>query len=142
MEVLNKGDIKEFYFFENPIGEGVNQVVCGVSLNTGEEVAIKIVSMSDATEEDMENLFKEIQILSELEHPNIVKLVELFEDAENKLFYVVSELAKGGSLAEKIGQIDFFEEETAGPIIGPLVEAIAYLHSLGVSHRDLKVDFA
>ena len=141
MEILNKGNIKEFYHFENPIGEGINQVVSGVSLKSGEEVAIKMISLNDATEEDMEYLFKEIQILSEVDHPNIVKLIEVFEVAEEKMFYVVSELAKGGSLAEKIGQRDYFDEATAAQILSPLVDAVSYLHSVGISHRDLKVSF-
>ena len=139
MEILNKGNIKEFYHFENQIGQGINQVVSGVSHETGEEVAIKIIPLKDATEEDMEYLFKEIQILSEVDHPNIVKLIEVFESSEDKMFYVVSELAKGGSLAEKIGQTDYFDESTAATILAPVIDAVNYLHSVGISHRDLKV---
>lgn len=137
MEIMNSGQIKDFYYIESEIGEGLNSVARGVNLSTGVEVAIKIINLKEFCEDDMNYLYNEVQILSDLNHPNIVKLVEVFEDKES--FYMVMELMKGGDLAETIGDSEFLAEDKAAKILRPIVDAIDYCHSNGIVHRDLKV---
>lgn len=141
MDILNKGKIKDFYHFESEIGASNHSVVRGVHVEEGTEVAIKIISMKNMSEEDMGYLYNEIQILSEVDHPNIVQLIEVFEATEEKIFFMVFEYMKGGTLAEKIGDMDYFPESKAAKILLPIADAMGYCHNLGIVHRDLKVNF-
>jgi calcium/calmodulin-dependent protein kinase I len=140
MEILNSGNISEFYHIdEDLLGEGMNKVVRGLNIKTGEEVAVKIISTEEMGENDMNYLFKEIQILSEVSHPNIVKLLEVFEDSKFGNFYLVFELMKGGTLSETVAEDEFISEERAATLLLPVVDALNFCHDLGITHRDLKV---
>jgi len=90
-------------------------------------------------EHDKKNLFQELFILSKLNHPNIVKLVEAFEEPDNDLFYIVFELLKGGSLAESIQEYEYLPEDKTAAILKPIVDAIRFMHEQDLVHRDLKV---
>lgn len=77
-----------------------------------------------------------MDILSQLDHPNAVKLFEIFDD-ENHLFLVM-ELLSGGELFDRIVEKESYSEKEASDTIRPIVDAIRYCHSIGVIHRDLK----
>ncbi|GBO34459.1 Calcium/calmodulin-dependent protein kinase type 1, partial [Araneus ventricosus] len=72
-----------------------------------------------------------------LKHPNIVQLVETFED-KNKV-YLVMELVTGGELFDRIVEKGSYTEKDASHLIRQILEAVDYMHSQGVVHRDLKV---
>lgn len=78
----------------------------------------------------------EIDILKNLDHPNIMKLYEIFEDKQN--IYLVSELCLGGELFDEIITRNFFNETDAVSIMQQLLSAICYCHQKKVAHRDLK----
>lgn len=137
MDILNKGNINDFYHIDDDVlGEGINKVVRGLDINTGEEVAIKIIKTNEMGQNDIEQLFKEIQILCEVSHPNIVKLVQVFEDQH---FYLVFELMKGGNLSEIVAENNYLSEEKTAQYLSPVVDALNFCHELGITHRDLKV---
>lgn len=69
----------------------------------------------------------EIDILKNLDHPNILRLYEVFED--NKCIYLVTEFCEGGELFDEIIQRGSFGEQDAAKIIKQLLSAIAYCHS-------------
>jgi len=84
-----------------------------------------------------EQSFKyEISILKKLDHPNILKLYEVFED--EKRYYLVTELCRGGELFDEIVNKVHFSEKEAATIILQILQAVSYCHSLGIVHRDLK----
>ena len=84
-----------------------------------------------------EQSFKyEMNILKKLDHPNILKLYEVFED--QKRYYLVTELCKGGELFEEISQKLIYSENEAATIIQQILQAVAYCHDLDIVHRDLK----
>lgn len=140
LEILNAGRIADFYHIEEDVlGEGMNKVVRGLNIKTGEEVAIKIINTKEIGPEEQNYLFKEIQILSEVSHPNIVKLLEVFEDAKGGKFYLVFELMKGGTLSEKVAESSYMQEEKAANLLLPVVDALNFCHEIGITHRDLKV---
>jgi hypothetical protein len=61
METLNPGNISDFYHIdEDLLGEGMNKVVRGLNIQTGEEVAVKIINTKDLGPNDLNYLFKEI----------------------------------------------------------------------------------
>ena len=78
----------------------------------------------------------EIDILKNLDHPNILRLYEVFEDAKN--IYLVTELCNGGELFDEIVSRTRFGERDAANVIKQLISAISYCHSKKVCHRDLK----
>ena len=107
---------------------------------------------------------REIQIMKKLNHPNILKLYEVYEDDEQ--FYLVMELyapprpqklsrvegprvirigtssscrVKGKELFDKIVERGMYSERDAANIILQVVSAVRYLHENGIAHRDLKV---
>ena len=65
---------------------------------------MKSIQKAAILKEDHENLFSELNILKDLDHPHIVKLFELFQD--NKNYYLVTELLSGGDLFERIKKIN------------------------------------
>merc|ERR1719291_1099120 len=79
---------------------------------------------------------QEIAIMKMMDHPNIVKLYESFEDLRN--IYLVMELCSGGELFDKIIESGHFTEVQAAILMQQIVKAIFYMHENHVCHRDLK----
>jgi len=81
-------------------------------------------------------LQNEIDILTQVDHPNIVKLYEVCEDEQ--YFYLVMELMTGGELFDTILEKEQYSEKEAAETIRPIIDAIKYCHSLNIIHRDIK----
>lgn len=78
----------------------------------------------------------EVKILQTLDHPNILKLYEYFEDAKN--VYLITELCNGGELFDMIVEKEFFSEFEACNIFKQIMQSINHCHKMGIVHRDLK----
>lgn len=73
------------------------------------------------------------------QHPNIIKLKDLFESCE--YYYLVLEYMPGKDLFEYIAKRDYsLPEEVAKQIIFQIMQGVRYLHNLGIVHRDLKLE--
>ena len=79
---------------------------------------------------------REISILASLDHPNINKIYEYFEDDNNA--YIVTEKIDGGELFDAILKKKHFSEKDAAILMQTLLSTIAYVHDNGLVHRDLK----
>ena len=84
----------------------------------------------------MKGLADEISILKELNHPNIMKLYEVYD--EPLFYYLVTELMGGGELFDRIVQKQAYNEREARDVCKVLFDAIGYCHDQNVAHRDLK----
>ena len=116
------------------VGEGSFAVVLkGTRKETGETVAVKCIDKSSLDEADLKALLQEVQILKELDHPNIVKLYDFYE--EEDFFYVVLEFVAGGELFERIVEKSYYSEEEARNVIRILCDALKYCHGKNVAHR-------
>ncbi|EXL93959.1 CAMK/CAMK1/CAMK1-RCK protein kinase [Fusarium odoratissimum NRRL 54006] len=83
------------------------------------------------------NILKEVQIMRQLDHPNIIKLVEFSESRQ--YYYIILELAPGGELFHQIVRLTYFSEELSRHVIVQVAKALEYLHEeKGVVHRDIK----
>lgn len=71
-----------------------------------------------------------------MDHPNIIRLFEVFEDEKD--LYLVMELCTGGELFDRIIKFGHFSERYAASIMKQILSAISYCHSNNVMHRDLK----
>lgn len=88
------------------------------------------------SEDDEIQLMLEVEILGQLDHPNVVKLYEVFD--EDHYLFLVMEPLLGGELFDRIVEKEFYNEKEASDTIRPIIDAIRYCHSIGVIHRDLK----
>eukprot|EP00980_Cylindrotheca_fusiformis_P027545 scaffold21033_cov168-Cylindrotheca_fusiformis.AAC.2 len=102
--------------------------------------AIKSIRKSKVSK--IEVLMREIQILKEVKHPNIIALIDVFEDS--KYLHLVTELCTGGELFDRIiaktqSAEGHFSEHDAAQLVRDILDAIAYCHDVkGIVHRDLK----
>merc|ERR1712032_368473 len=79
---------------------------------------------------------QEIAIMKMMDHPNIVKLFETFEDHRN--IYLVMELCSGGELFDRIIDAGHFTEVQAAILMQQILRAMFYMHENHICHRDLK----
>lgn len=84
----------------------------------------------------MQTFVNEVIILQQLDHPNIIKLYEVWE--WNDVCFLVLEFCEGGELFEYIIQNKFIGEAQAAYIMKQLFEAIKYLNENNIAHRDIK----
>uniref|UniRef100_A0A3P9AF97 CaM kinase-like vesicle-associated protein n=1 Tax=Esox lucius TaxID=8010 RepID=A0A3P9AF97_ESOLU len=80
----------------------------------------------------------EILILKMVNHPNILQLIDTFET--KKEFFIIQELATGGDVFDWILDQGNYTERDASNVIRQVLEAVAYLHSLNIVHRNLKLE--
>ena len=100
-------------------------------------LAMKVISKETISYQDDEKIFlKEIEILTKLEHPNIIRIIEYYTDDIN--YYIIMEYIEGGELYDVITKFQTLTESKAVYIMKQILCAINYLHSFNIVHRDIK----
>jgi len=132
----NQGKILEIYEVEKKkLGEGSYGSVCKAKhKTTGQVRAVK--SIAKAQMKNHERFKQEIAIMKIMDHPNIIKLYETFEDHRN--IYLIMELCIGGELFDRIIEAGHFTEVQAATLMQQIVKAIFFMHESHICHRDLK----
>jgi calcium/calmodulin-dependent protein kinase I len=87
-------------------------------------------------QEDIKLLKREIEIMKQVDHVNILKLIEIYEDDEK--VYIVMELVEGSELFDRIVDKGYYSEKSTVLIVKQILNAVKYLHQQGIAHRDLK----
>jgi serine/threonine protein kinase len=91
------------------------------------------------SQQEMELMRQEIEVLKLCQHPNIVRLYDVFESTEH--IHLTMELFEGGDLLAYLDRKEFkIPERKAAEMTHSLATALFYLHSYGIIHRDLKPD--
>jgi len=85
---------------------------------------------------DIKRVAREISILKQIRHPNIIELYEILQTP--KEFYLITEYAPGGELFDYIVARGKLTEEEARKFFRQIIEGVEYLHRLSIVHRDLK----
>eukprot|EP01041_Mallomonas_annulata_P001912 gene1912-3711_t len=125
------------YKIGDTLGEGAFSVVkLATDRQTNARVAVKCINRTNLPHEDEVSLRQEVEILRSLNHPNVVKCFDFFE--EEKYFYVIMEILEGGELFDRIVKRTFYNEKDARDLVFILLSSIKYCHDRGVVHRDLK----
>ena len=100
-------------------------------------VAIKSIS-KDKVKGRLSLLKRELDIMRTLDHPNLIKYYEAYED--ERYIHIVMELCTGGDLLETIMAMGSIGEREVCVIMRKLIRAVVYLHEVNITHRDLKPD--
>ena len=127
------------YLLKEEIGSGgFAKVVLGTHIPTGEKVAIKIMDKEQILSDELnkERVLNEIKILKIVRHNNIIKLYEVMETPQN--IYLVMEYCDGGELFDYIVSKQHLSEKQACVFFQEIIDALTYLHSQNIVHRDVK----
>ncbi|KAF8398011.1 hypothetical protein HHK36_016937 [Tetracentron sinense] len=132
-------NLKEIYSLGRKLGQGqFGTTFFCLEKTTEKELACKSIAKRKlTTEEDVEDVRREIQIMHHLVgHPNVISIIGAYEDAV--AVHVVMELCAGGELFDRIIQRGHYTERKAAELARIIVGVVEACHSLGVMHRDLK----
>ncbi|XP_068081094.1 serine/threonine-protein kinase SIK3 isoform X2 [Anabrus simplex] len=128
-----------YYELERTIGKGNFAVVkLATHVVTKTKVAIKIIDKTKLDEENLKKIFREIQIMTKLRHPHIIRLYQVMET--EKMIYLVTEYASGGEIFDYLVANGRMTEKQARRVFHQIVAAVSYCHRRNVVHRDLKAE--
>ena len=136
-------DINNVYKFKDIIGKGSFGIVRSgyrlKEISPHKIYAIKSIDKTKISKNTLDNLEKEIDIISSLDHPNIARFYETFQD--ERYFHIITELCRGKELTKLFKQNGCkIKENNCRIIIMKIFHAINYCHSHGIVHCDLKPD--
>ncbi|KAH0790111.1 CAMK family protein kinase [Histomonas meleagridis] len=136
------------YEFVRHIGHGATSDVFLVkNTETGENFAAKVydrgflfrTSIGD-TEQPIQKLLREAQIMSSIQDKNCLSLIEILEDDVTNSITLIIPFADAGSLSKYSYKADPLDEETAKDVFHQIASGIHCIHSMNIIHRDLKPD--
>lgn len=128
----------EKYTLIEKMGDGAHSEVYKAICNESKEyVAIKVIRKYQLNYTQKVNVFKEIRIMQDIDHPNIVRFLGFLEN--NDYYFLILELVEGGEIFHQIVRLTYFSEDLSRHIITQVANAIRHLHEeKGVVHRDIK----
>jgi calcium-dependent protein kinase len=139
-ELSKNSDFREKYEYIGLLGNGSFGKVRLFSYKNCPELkyAIKTIKKEQISKELYCFLIDEVNILSELDHPNIVKYYESYED--DNYLNIVMEYLEGNDLFKLISskKSNRFKEKDMAEIITNLFKALSYIHNKNIVHRDIK----
>ena len=126
------------YIVKKTLGKGTfSKVKLGIHKVTNQKVAIKILEKSKIVEkDDLERIIREMDIIRQLNHPNIARVYEMCESDD--FFFIMMEYCSGGELFNYIVKNQRLSEDETSYFFYQIINALEYIHSKNIAHRDLK----
>lgn len=121
------------YRMGRTLGAGTYGIVREADSSTG-KVAVKIILKKNVRGNEA-MVLDELSMLQNMHHPHIVRFVDWFESRDK--YYIVTQLALGGELFDRICEKGRFTEKDAARTIRQVFEAVEYLHQRNVVHRGM-----
>lgn len=144
----NRGKVKQFVWVKGElIGKGsFGKVYLALNATAGEMIAVKQVEVpqtlsdksSSKQKEVIDTLHAEVETMKDLDHFNIVQYLGF--EALPDFYNLFLEYVPGGSVGSALRQYGRFEESVIKSFTRQVLDALSYLHSCGILHRDLKSD--
>jgi serine/threonine protein kinase len=107
---MNDGEVRDHYIIGDKLGKGsFGEVRKATHIVTGEERAIKFIDKAMLSRNEMKALIVEVSLLAEMDHPNIVKINDFYD--EKFTFVLVTEIVRGGELFKKVAKKALKENE-------------------------------
>ena len=136
-----KTEFGRLFVYQRLLGAGgFGKVVLAFCKKTKEEVAVKIISKSRYSQNNLDKLQKEIQMIQQLQHENIVKFKDFHETSS--FVFIVMEYVRGGTLKTLLKSLEFasFTEDKIATLLYNILKAIEHLHKHEIIHRDIKME--
>ncbi|KAL1953256.1 hypothetical protein VTO42DRAFT_3344 [Malbranchea cinnamomea] len=119
------------------LGKGAfGSVYRALNWSTGETVAVKQIKLADLPKSELRVIMQEIDLLKNLDHPNIVKYHGFVKSAET--LNIILEYCENGSLHSISKNFGRFPENLVALYMSQVLQGLLYLHEQGVIHRDIK----
>ncbi|XP_058019401.1 death-associated protein kinase 3 [Ahaetulla prasina] len=142
MSTFRQERVEDHYDMEEELGSGQFAIVrkCREK-KTGLEYAAKFIKKrrlsSSRRGVSREEIQREVNILREIQHPNIITLHDIFENKTDVV--LILELVSGGELFDFLAEKESLTEEEATQFLKQILDGVHYLHSKHIAHFDLKV---
>lgn len=134
--IVNPGDPKERYQLLKKIGSGASGTVYTANDRvTNTKVAIKTMDLTKQQKKEL--IITEIKVMSENTHPNLVNYLDSYLVGDD--LWVIMDYLEGGALTDVVTETEMSEGQMAA-ICRETLQAVAFLHSKGIIHRDIKSD--
>lgn len=141
MTVFNQANVEDYYQIGEDLGSGQFAIVrkCAAK-SSGVGYAAKFIkkrrSKSSRRGVSREDIEREVNILKEIEHPNIINLYDVYENKTDVI--LILELVSGGELFDFLAEKESLTEEEATEFLKQILNGVQYLHSKCIAHFDLK----
>jgi calcium-dependent protein kinase len=135
--------VEDDYLVEDhQLGKGCNGAVFRAISQHGESgyYAIKKFDTKNVTKAERIQLRDEVEIFLSMDHPNVARLVDVYERPDEDELVLVMECQTGGELFTRVQEKGKFGEPDAAHAIWQMLLALNYLHDRGIVHRDIKLE--
>ena len=131
--------LKERYRIKEPIGSGaMSHVFLALDEVSGENVAIKLLRPNIASKNVEQRLFREFNACSQLNHPNVAKMLDCGRYGKTEAPYLAMEYLPYPCLEDVLKDVKIFSQQQVAHLLGQLASACLHCHELQVIHRDIK----
>lgn len=138
-ETAEDAAILSRFKFINLVGTGNYARVYKAFTPSGKEIAVKVINLSKTSDNyRLKFLPRELNILRKISHNNICKIHEIIHIGDR--IFILMQFCSKGTIADLLHKNGPLNEPVARHLFSQTVDAINYLHSLSIAHRDLKVE--